>query len=850
MKRLVAFAVLVAALLARGEAGSPLAMCAALEARMAAGDGATLPDADTELVRHAGTVDLARGDWPEAFAARAGETVCVAVSPLTGHYEFFDESGECFYTLVPVLPTTENWVAPFRHAEGGTHPDDALYDPWRLVDIWTLSTGRDAPTARPISHAESAELNLDLRFVNNDGQLRFVNNPDVTNLCFTAFSFSETNLVFTAAWSTNEPLPDATLDLYGSTNLLDPRWLFLSSHPATNPPVEFTVAHASLPWYVEPTQHVHGASCESITNIVLSPLDGTSVYTNVFWSCSTNRASGEAGFFRLGTRLDTDGDGLTDAAELLVHGTRPDRLDSDGDGVPDGIEPSLWWSNPIWATNAEDADFIVDLVAPTDGSAETILTMDGLRIPLSPAAGPWYFKLPPGQVVSCSASSSGSFFVLWCGAPGGSFWDPDPAFEKPLWTDGIDNISGYHTGAGSCSLAVPVLTVEPVFPPEDPTNSVAGTGSHWTDSGSICVHEPDGILRYSWNVAPAIVGQGRQPAVTGPLRLDSAGLYADVSATTGEQEGTFVLADGLRSSAGSLHGPISTNVVVHRCTATQQDPYCSVCGRYEGNDLTIIVDGATNRMLTLKYDNLATFSIGHPNSAAECFDEVRFYICQPGYGGWIPLDGSNWTARIVGRFAIRAAIETSDNRTIRTPSSGLTVQFPSEAELMSDPAVVAHATNLWSAMLLHCSPTSHCETACWIQLDTSSDALVFSTNRVGRPAGNDTPATINLEPVEPDYPHQPTLLHGSAIYSVASMHAHTPATYITPTNRPVGPSYPDRRTSILLSMPGLLCDYDPALPADPSAPFGRIPTGHPANASWRLFPTGVLSRRPFQTYRQ
>ena len=114
MKRLAAFAVLVAALLARGEAGSPLAMCAALEARMAAGDGATLPDADAELVRFAGTVDLARGKWPAAFVARAGETVCVAVSPFTGCYEFFDESGQCFYTLVPVLATTENWVAPFR----------------------------------------------------------------------------------------------------------------------------------------------------------------------------------------------------------------------------------------------------------------------------------------------------------------------------------------------------------------------------------------------------------------------------------------------------------------------------------------------------------------------------------------------------------------------------------------------------------------------------------------------------------------------------------------------------------------------------------------------------------------
>ena len=84
---------------------SPLTMAATLEARMAAGDGVTLPDPATEIVRHAGTADLARGDWPAAFLARAGGTICVAVSPFTGNYEFFDESGERFFTLVPVLPT-------------------------------------------------------------------------------------------------------------------------------------------------------------------------------------------------------------------------------------------------------------------------------------------------------------------------------------------------------------------------------------------------------------------------------------------------------------------------------------------------------------------------------------------------------------------------------------------------------------------------------------------------------------------------------------------------------------------------------------------------------------------------
>ena len=840
-------------------AASPFAMCSRLESRIAAGDGVTLPDADRELVRFAGTADLADGDWPGEFLARAGRTVCVAVSPHTGCYEFFDESGDVFWTVVPVLPTTDNWVAPFRHAEGRTHPDDDLYAPWRLVDVWLLShaesaefaefSGRARPPGAPRleSRAENAVFfDFDLPFVDNCGQLRFVNNPDPTNLCFTAFSFSETNIFFTAAWPTNEPPPGSVLDLYVSTNLSS-RWSILSSHPATNPPVSFSVERSSVPGYVATAYHVHDATCESITNVVSSPLDGTTVYTNVFWSCSTNREPAETAFFRLGTRHDTDGDGLLDASEILVLGTDPHRLDSDGDGVPDGVSPADWWINPIWATNGEDADFIVDLVAPTDRSAETILTMDSLRIPLSPNAGPWNFRLPRGRVVPCSASSSGSFFILWCGAPGGSFWAPDPTFENPLWTDGIGNVSGYHTDPGSCSLAVPVLTVEPVFPPEDSTNAVAGTGSHLTESGSVCVHEADGILRYSWNVAPAIVGQGRQPVATGSMHVDSTGLYADVSGTFGDQTGTVTLADGPRSGAGDLHKSPSTGVTNHLCDATYSNPYCSVCGTYEGTDLTVSIDGLSERTLTLKHDNVALFSLDHPNSFGESFQTARFEINQPGHTGWISLTGTTWTARIAGLFFVRAIAETSNGRIIRTNPFRIVVQFPSEDEMIADSTIATLATNVWNEMLGIFTPTSRCEIGCWIQLDTAMDTYLFTTNRIGPPAENNIASTVDLQPLDPDFPDYPNLTHGSAIYTVASFHVHTPATYITPSNCPVGPSGQDQDVSIQFSRPGLLGDYEATLPPVAPGLNGRIPSGHPANAAWQLYSTEVLPRRPLST---
>jgi hypothetical protein len=43
-------------------------------------------------------------------------------------------------------------------------------------------------------------------------------------------------------------------------------------------------------------------------------------------------------FYILGTPLDTDGDGLTDAYELLVSHTNPNNPDTDGDGLSDGWE--------------------------------------------------------------------------------------------------------------------------------------------------------------------------------------------------------------------------------------------------------------------------------------------------------------------------------------------------------------------------------------------------------------------------------------------------------------------------------------------------------------------------------
>ena len=205
---------------------SPLDLAAALERRIVSGEGLALPDPDVAVVLKAGSVDLGLGDWPEGFLSRAGETVAVAVSPESGNYEFSDETGEIFFTLVPAAPTTENWVAPFRRAAASPSPVDPLYHPSRVVMLWRLS-GLEAPVGALAAGAACGRRQA----------LRSAPPAAPTNLQFAAISLlSATNAVsFSAAWPQDAPPPGGVLDLYESGSLSPMAWRRVASFPATNP---------------------------------------------------------------------------------------------------------------------------------------------------------------------------------------------------------------------------------------------------------------------------------------------------------------------------------------------------------------------------------------------------------------------------------------------------------------------------------------------------------------------------------------------------------------------------------------------------------------------------------------
>ena len=72
------------------------------------------------------------------------------------------------------------------------------------------------------------------------------------------------------------------------------------------------------------------------------------VYTNQNYSLSWKMRSGALDApltlkFTIGTgthpaKTDTDGDGLSDSDEIILHRTNPRNPDCDGDGLPDGAE--------------------------------------------------------------------------------------------------------------------------------------------------------------------------------------------------------------------------------------------------------------------------------------------------------------------------------------------------------------------------------------------------------------------------------------------------------------------------------------------------------------------------------
>ena len=132
-----------------------------------------------------------------------------------------------------------------------------------------------------------------------------------SNLAFCAIAASSTNVALAATWDSITNREEA-IDVYVRTNLIAGAWGHLAEVPidTASQGVEFDV----------PAEWLGGAP---------------------------------VAFFRLGSRLDSDGDGLPDDLEKLVCGSNPSLADTDGDGLDDGEELSLG-INPASADTDSD----------------------------------------------------------------------------------------------------------------------------------------------------------------------------------------------------------------------------------------------------------------------------------------------------------------------------------------------------------------------------------------------------------------------------------------------------------------------------------------------------------------
>ena len=537
---------------------------------------------------------------------------------------------------------------------------------------------------------------------------------------------------------------------------------------------------------------------------------------------------------------DTDGDGLTDWEEVFVWGTYPDIADTDGDGLadggevgggtnpldadengdglPDGHSAAAWSASALWSTNAPDGSGAVTITLNSAIPAGTTasLVVGDLCIPLR-SPGSWTLGLVPGQTYP---------YRLVVGGPGTADLSitavpPNPTRgvgegDTPLWSEGDGSVFDKPSGGGRGNVAIPEIEFRWSVP----------EGEAHFSNGSLCIHGASQVnLRPT--ILPAAIGA---EWVLDNLQAIGGGLFRLSVENDGEiHTGTATLV------AGKLReGILSQSFSAHQCDGGTENPFCSICECYGHQDAELDIQP---RLLTLKHDNQASFTLSHPNSPDVAYTDVRFEICQSGYGGWQPITGNSWTARIAGTFLVRA-LAKANGESITVGPVTVWVQFPSEEEMMADPVIQAHATNLWAQTLALCTPTNRQEVGCWILLDTATDTYSFTATTNGPPTPNAIDSGIALGLPPSDAPLFPKLLDGAAVYTVSSFHTHTPTTYRIGTPRAAGPSPTDMNASGALFMPGLVYDY-----IEPVGYSGEIPMGHPMNAPTRLYPTSVCPRR-------
>ncbi len=354
---------------ARRAPATPLEMALRLEKELAMGAGILMPIPGRQVRLSGGFIPLDSGTGgfpaeffmglvPDKLNGVEAWRATLRTDDASGDMLFYNADGKVFWSVAADAAIwSADWIARLHSLDGEAAdffstgqvlqtlsekqtrvkvPEDALYrSAWLATRQYFLPSHVEMTYTfmlkEDLAAYRSGRTGARASAANVLSMPMSMSDP-LTNLAVTGFAADTNGVALSAAWPTDMPIAGDALDIFFTRTLIPPAWSNLwrvAVDPAAGA-VDVAIPRAELP----PAPEAVPAAC--VTNIVPSAYDPGVMITNIV--CTNTVWLTDSGFFRLADLADTDGDGLTDACENWMYGTRSDLIDTDGDTLDDGWE--------------------------------------------------------------------------------------------------------------------------------------------------------------------------------------------------------------------------------------------------------------------------------------------------------------------------------------------------------------------------------------------------------------------------------------------------------------------------------------------------------------------------------